>query len=177
MRDDLELDFGIAEFQFARESDEFKNVKYPIIDASTNTSNALTCLRNEGVDTIIRYYCRDPHGAWKVIGPTEANKIIQAKLKLCIVYEVSAKESYFSYASGLLDGKFACQYGMNVIGQPKKSAIYFAIDYDAGSQALQDRIIPYFKGVVEEVKKAGSPYRIGVYGSGLTCRTMNSILI
>lgn len=30
----------------------------------------------------------------------------------------------------------------------------------------------HFKGVAEKVRAAGSPYRIGVYGSGITCRTL-----
>jgi peptidoglycan LD-endopeptidase CwlK len=167
-----EVDFGVAQYEYESEEAELLASKYPIIDASANTFKSLSCLSSEGVDTIIRYYCGDPNGAWKVVKPSEAKSIVDAGLKLCIVYEASAKASYFSHASGKLDGEFACRYGSLSIGQPKGSAIYFAVDFDADDETIRNRIIPYFHGVRAEVAAAGSPYRIGVYGSGLTCATL-----
>ncbi|PDS69871.1 glycoside hydrolase domain-containing protein [Rhizobium phaseoli] len=172
MQDHPELEAGLAEYLYEREQEEYKSRTFPIIDTSTNTSGALSCLKGKGVDTIIRYYCRDPKGAWKIIRRPEAEKITDNGMNLCAVYEVSAKANYFSEASGLLDGKYACTYATKVIGQPKGSAIYFAIDFDATIQEIKDRVIPYFKGITQEVTKAGSPYRIGVYGSGLTCKRL-----
>jgi peptidoglycan L-alanyl-D-glutamate endopeptidase CwlK len=172
MSNDLEIDFGLAEYQFELEQEIYGLGRFPVIDASVNTSKALKCLKGSGVNTIIRYYCRDPKGSWKIIGRKEADHIINQKLKLCIVSEASRDPSYFSYASGLLDAEYACAYGGKVIGQPHGSAIYFAIDFDATSKVLRNNVIPYFKGVIDKTTAAGSPYRIGVYGSGLTCRTL-----
>jgi hypothetical protein len=94
------------------------------------------------------------------------------KFALCIVSEVSANPKYFCYASGSLDGEYACDYGEKVIGQPSGSAIYFAIDFDASKKSIKNNVIPYFKGVIDKISAAGSPYRIGVYGSGRTCQTL-----
>lgn len=172
MTSDDEVEFEVDQYDYESEAADLLNSKYPIIDASVNTTKALTCIASEGIDTIIRYYCGDPKGAWKVLRTSEARHVIDAGLKLCIVYEASAKASYFSYASGKLDGEFACRYGSRIIGQPKGSMIYFAVDFDADDETIKSRIIPYFHGVREEVAAAGSPYRIGVYGSGLTCGTL-----
>jgi hypothetical protein len=61
-----------------------------------------------------------------------------------------------------------------VLRQPAGSAIYFAVDFDASSAQLANEIGAYFQAVKEGFTTASAPYTIGVYGSGLTCRTISA---
>lgn len=166
-----------GEHDFAGFKDEVDSVyqnfvdgTYSIVDASVTTTSALDCLAKANIKTVIRYYSR--RSASKVIKRPEAEAIVARGLRLCVVYEVTSDLSYFTRASGLLDGGAACRYAQQVIGQPHGSAIYFAIDFDSIDPAIETNVIDYFTAIGEQVKAAGSPYRIGVYGSGRTCRVI-----
>lgn len=147
---------------------------FPIVDASSSVRSAARCLKSNGVDTVIRYYARDPAQAWKRLLRSEAESVVAAGLRLAVVHENDRNLSSFSHATGLLDGDYACNYARTVIRQPEKSAIYFAVDFDylPGGPIFGQHILPYFEGVVAAVAAAGSPYRIGVYGSGFTCKSL-----
>jgi peptidoglycan L-alanyl-D-glutamate endopeptidase CwlK len=168
-------EMGISEhlFRFAEEQSKAAG-KFPIIDASSNAKASSACLKTSGIHTVIRYYARDPAQAWKRLAKAEADAVIAAGLRLAIVHENDRNLSSFSYAAGLLDGEYACKYGGETIGQPNNSAIYYAVDFDylPGSSVFAKHILPYFEGVTAAVNAAGSPYRIGVYGSGFTCKIL-----
>jgi hypothetical protein len=56
-------------------------------------------------------------------------------------------------------------------GQPPGSAIYFAVDYDASHADIDGPVNAYFGGVRAALNGAAG-YRVGVYGSGLSCGAM-----
>ena len=78
---------------------------------------------------------------------------------------------YFSFGRGHLDGVNAYRYG-NLLHQPRGSAIYFAVDYDAEPGHVTGAIRDYFQGVKQGFSDAGqgnSIYDVGVYASGMCC--------
>jgi hypothetical protein len=58
------------------------------------------------------------------------------------------------------------------VGQPKDSAIYFAVDFNCDDSDLARQIVPYFQSIRAVFVDRGSPYKIGVYGNGLACEKL-----
>lgn len=114
-------------------------------------------LKNAGFEYAIRYL---PTTEWKSITKSEVDAILNAGLKLVSIYQCSNnKVSYFSYTRGKQDGQNAQKLAKE-LGQPKGTAIYFAVDFDVQPKDLQ-QILDYIKGLKETVKD----YKIGIYGS------------
>ena len=147
-----------------------------VFDTTRNCSSSVTALKLRGISTIIRYYCR-PDLAWKRMGQQEAIKIAQAGVALAVVYQNRQTQPVdFSAAKGEASGNQAHDYAENVIFQPADSAIYFSVDFDPSESVVKNNIVPFFKGIQKAFKaqSAGGnpPYRVGVYGSGRTCRIL-----
>lgn len=143
-----------------------------VIDASVNISKALDCLKQSGVGTAIRYYNRNMTG--KVVRAPEFNAILAAGMSLCIVHQRGGRDpAEYGAQNGTLDAQYCRNYGKQ-LGQPGGSAVYFAVDFDISAADLKKFVMPYFQAVKNEMAKAGGlpSYRIGVYGSGMTCQTL-----
>jgi hypothetical protein len=147
-----------------------------VMDCSSVTTTRLTCLKNAGVKTIIRYYARDTGNPAKVVKRAEAQAIAAAGLRLGVVQESrnGDKPSGFSKDIGFADARHSRTYAHNEIGQPEGSAIYFGVDFDTSANQVNSLIIPYFRGVAEAFAEAnGLPtYQVGAYGSGRTLRAL-----
>lgn len=141
------------------------------LDCTQDCSAKAAALRAAGYDTVIRYYSMS---AWKRMGAAEAQSLSQAGLRLGAVYQDRQnQDADFSEAKGRLAGQNAFAYASTVIMQPQGSAIYFSADYDPTAAIVTGNIVPFFKGVRDAMTSANGgtlPYRVGVYGSGLTCR-------
>ncbi len=138
---------------------------YHIIDLASNTTRHASCLSENGVQVVFRYYCSDRH-KWKRLGKEEAAVLSEHGINIGVVYQNAQIHSYnFTFEKGLWAGNDAQNYASDVIGQPSGSAIYFAVDYNASEEDLNNNVIPFFKGVKEAFGEGG--YEIGVYGSGL----------
>jgi hypothetical protein len=145
-------------------------------DTTHDCSKSVTCLKQQGSTTIVRYYCR-PELNWKQMGQKEARAIARAGVALTAVYQNRQNQpADFSAAKGEASGNEAGDYAENVIFQPADSAIYFSADFDPSESVVRENIIPFFKGVKKAFKAAavgGRPlYHAGVYGSGRTCRIL-----
>lgn len=145
-----------------------------IIDASVVCGPHATALAAAGVRTAIRYYSRDTLNPAKRTTRAEALQLAAAGIRLGIVHEArfGNRVTSFSRDLGVADGAYAFKYAADVMGQPAGSAIYFGVDFDATAKELTASILPYFEGVAEALASAPRAYRVGVYGSGLTCRTV-----
>lgn len=134
-----------------------------------------SCLVAAGKAFVIRYYSRTTTQPEKQLRPREAAEMARAGLELAVVYQDRARETAdFSLARGRLDGASAFA-AAGQVGQPAGSAIYFAVDTDFSAAQISQFVVPYFTGVHEALADAsGGPshYRVGVYGSGLTCRRL-----
>lgn len=147
-----------------------------IIDTAQNASAAASCLREAGIEVVVRYYSEFTRLPGKRLGAQEAAALGEAGLRLCAVYQDAQTEPrHFSHSRGLARGSYAYRYAQDVIRQPPGSAIYFAVDFDADDGDVDDAVAPFFQGVASafERESGGRPdYRIGVYGSGLVCRRL-----
>lgn len=54
-------------------------------------------------------------------------------------------------------------------GFKEGTTIYFAVDYDAQDGEIDAFMLPYFKGINEQMGYVGGFYRVGVYGSRNVC--------
>jgi hypothetical protein len=145
-------------------------------DTTHNCSGAVTSLKRQGYNTLIRYYCR-PELNWKRMGQQESIAIARAGVALVAVYQNRQNQPVdFSADKGEASGNQASDYAENVVFQPADSAIYFSADFDPSEAVVRGNIVPFFKGIQKAFKAkvaAGSPsYRVGVYGSGRTCRLL-----
>jgi hypothetical protein len=142
------------------------------ISTNRNCESSADCLRQSGRQFVARYYSRTTQQAEKRLSPREAAMLARAGLDLVTVYQDNAREiADFGRDRGVLDGKSAFMFASQ-IGQPPGSAIYFAVDTDFSSAQIASVVLPYFEGVREGMNSAAgglSAYRLGVYGSGLTC--------
>src|SRR5215204_7352745 len=144
-----------------------------VFDTNRDTTTHIDCLKANDATTIIRYYNRD--GTPKVIKKREADAILAAGLSLMIVHQRGGRDpNEYSPDTGKADASHCRDYGGSVIGQPSDSAIYFAVDFHISKSDMNAHVIPFFEAINEAMSRSdGRPtYRIGVYGSGLTCKTL-----
>lgn len=153
----------------------------PLNGLSTNRhcGPSAACLRDAGQSFVVRYYSRTTQQPEKHLTPGEAATLAAAGLDIVTVYQDRAREPEdFGRARGEQDGMSAFLYAAET-GQPVGSAIYFAVDVDFSEAQLRALVLPYFAGVKAAFERAAPnapSYRIGVYGSGLTCRLLKAEL-
>lgn len=141
-----------------------------IIDTSRRTTASIACLRAAGVTTVIRYYARETRMPEKRLTREEAVALVAAGLGVAVVSQSAGNSTAcFSAEIGAADAAHAHRYAATEIGQPAGSAIYFAVDYDAGPANIRERIIPYFRAIGRAFSAAGWRYRVGVYGNAGVC--------
>lgn len=100
----------------------------------------------------------------------------QHGLKVWTIYEKGRPDhdGYFSADQGRIDGQRATDFAQ-LIGQPKGTQIYAAVDYDPDDSnpsgpTINGPISAYMKAFQAAIRPAG--YRASVYGSGRTCRIL-----
>ncbi|CAN7775924.1 DUF1906 domain-containing protein [Variovorax sp. LjRoot290] len=134
------------------------------------------CLKAQGKNFVFRYYSRTTQQPEKQLRPREAAELARADIDIAVVYQDNARETGdFGFGRGRLDGASAFA-AAGQIGQPAGTAIYFAVDTDFSQAEVRQFVVPYFKGAKEAMDAASggtSIYRMGVYGSGLTCRLLD----
>src|SRR5205823_5923939 len=149
-----------------------------IIDTTSNTESSISCLLSHGVQTVIRYYnfsnsLTFPHKRMEL---AEAQALAAHGLQIGAVFQQRQNQvADFSESKGLASGRRAYRFAQDNIGQPAGSGIYFSVDFDASSSEIKNSIAPFFQGVKRafDEESGGNPdYRIGAYGSGLTCATL-----
>lgn len=143
-----------------------------VIDTASDTRPHLSALKALGVRVIFRYYAlaAQPEVPQKQLTMGEKDAILNAGFAIGSVYQYYSNLPENIHASrGRTDGETALARA-STFGQPKGSAIYFGVDFDWGPNdtARRDSILAYFGAIRALVRPAG--YRIGVYGSGATCR-------
>lgn len=141
------------------------------LDSASDLTNVVMPIKNAGYTFVIRYYSSSSN-SWKILSTSESSAIANAGLKRVVVFENGNSDSYFSAAQGRTDASTAISLA-KARGQSSGSAIYFAVDYDASESGLNSQIKSYFKEVKSAITNAG--YKVGVYGSGRTCRIIKSL--
>lgn len=135
------------------------------------TQHFLDVMRYLGVKTIIRYYERVPetiHG--KTPTAAEIALIKKNGFKMLAVFQHSNNTvaTFEIPDRGAGDAARSLELAAEW-RQPKGSAIYFGVDFDA-SEADLEHVKVYAKQFGDAVRAAG--FRVGAYGSGLTLETL-----
>jgi hypothetical protein len=140
------------------------------LDTTRNLSATAVAIKASGCAFVARYLSQSH---WKLVEQPEVDAIMAAGLNLVLVYEdAPTSTDYFSFGRGQADGARAAQQAHSV-SAPAGTVLYFAVDYDASSDAITGVITQYFNGVSNALKSFSASddvtYRVGVYGSGATC--------
>lgn len=135
------------------------------MDASRDCTQFAAQIVAAGMKFVVRYYSLS---ASKAITLPEAKALSAAGLQLVVVYQDrNDKLQRFSAAIGAQQATNALASAA-ALGQPAGSAIYFACDFDPSPTEARGPVMEYFHAVHDVI--GPSPYSVGVYGSGLTCR-------
>jgi hypothetical protein len=139
------------------------------LDTIATCTSIASCLSEQGIVFLGRYYSSTTQIEGKVLTPGEASAISCAGLQLVAVYEDDPVDAeYFTQDRGTADATAALAQAA-LVHQPGGSAIYFTVDYDASLPDVNGNIATYFAAVKSTLDSA---YRVGVYGSGLVCSTL-----
>ncbi len=135
------------------------------------TERFLDAIQRQGVTTVARYYdYPDETLPGKTLTQAERDMVAARGLSLVVVFQHHNDQlASFTTERGAGDAARALELAV-AMHQPAGSAIYFGVDGPWRSDADLDRITAYFRAV--DTAMAGSGYRVGVYGSGLTCQLM-----
>lgn len=170
-----------------------------MVDLATPVTNAfLAEMAKVGVGTIARYYDydRDALPAKTLpdqpkIGETLTGKRLRVEeipllkahgMKLLVVFQHynDHRSTFLNWkARGPADAK-AALFWASKFQQPDGSAIYFGVDGDfVGPSApagayLNKEVASYFTLVKATLQQSGRKLKIGVYGSGATCKLLKS---
>jgi hypothetical protein len=139
------------------------------IDTNNNTIKSLKTLQDRDVTAIGRYY-RVVHPTWRLTKP-EAKMLSKANIEIWTVYEDTGGTSLpLTKEQGATHAQNALKQA-TMIGQPKGTAIYFALEGLPHGYTGNDLpgIRRYFGGVKDVI---GQNYQLGVYSDGIVCKTL-----
>lgn len=126
-------------------------------------------IKAAGYDFVARYYSYNPR---KNLHMAEAEALSAVGLSIIVVFEALVNVyASFDARHGADDAAQAMKLADENV-QPTGSAIYFAVDFDASPDELGRYVTPYFAAVKIGLRREAGRYRVGVYGSGLTCKTL-----
>jgi hypothetical protein len=139
--------------------------------ANPLSSHFLTVIKGAGGKTIARYYdYKDETLPGKTLTAAEVKLVAAKGMSLIVVFQHHNDQfTTFTPARGDGDAARALELAA-ALKQPAGSAVYFGVDGDWSSKAQQAAILDYFRAA--HAKMAAAGYRVGVYGSGLTCKTV-----
>jgi hypothetical protein len=139
------------------------------MDASAGCAAFAGGIVAAGMKFVARYYSKF---AGKAMTRAEALALSQAGLQLAAVYQdMNDDIQYFSPALGQQSAARALGQAA-AVGQPAGSAIYFAADFDPTPAQLSGPMLGHFQAVAQAFSAAPAKYAVGIYGSGLACRTI-----
>jgi uncharacterized protein (TIGR02594 family) len=149
----------------------------PIIDVALDVSSFAEELRRRDVECVIRYYNHQNSARLptKRLTESEARALHEVGISLAVVFQQSGGAqgdvSALTSETGLKDSRRALELARG-LGQPKGSAIYFAVDHDYLKSSDLLSIEQYFKAVRDTL--AGE-YMVGCYGSGTVAGRMRTL--
>ncbi len=119
-------------------------------------------IKADGYEIVGRYLTG---GDFKEIRAGELERILSYGLKYFPIFqEVGTSESNYTYDKGKESAEKAVAAAIKH-GVPN-TVIYFAVDFDAMDYQVTNSIIPYFRGVSENI---ASGYQVGIYAPRNVC--------
>lgn len=136
------------------------------LDTNLSCERHAACIKEAGYQFVLRYYSYGE--GEKVLKPPEAKALSGKGILLGVVFEFHNNQlKWFSAEFGSKDAERALELA-GQIKQPAGSTIFFAVDFDCTAGDANGPILDYFTAV----KRKLDNYKLGVYGSGLACRTL-----
>ena len=130
------------------------------LDTATKLyENEIIDIRNKGYEFVGRYLVPENIYPEKALSKQEAQLLSNAGLKILSVFETTEDRASSGTYGGTQDGKMAYEQA-KLMGMPKDSTIYFAVDYDA-QPSEYDKVKDYFNAARAQLH---NEYRIGIYG-------------
>ena len=150
------------------------NRKASALDTSTKLSEEnIINMKEAGYEYIGRYLTKVEGGLDKALTKEEADMIIKYGMKIISIYQtVGDTTGYFNVNQGVIDAKEAYNAAVN-LGIPTDSTIYFAVDYDAYGDNVNNNVIPYFNEINKYFNSQEIKYNIGVYASRTCCNMVS----
>ena len=142
------------------------------LSTNLHCTNKIDCLLTNSIGFVGRYYSTTTQQSQKRITKAEALALSHAGIDIVVFYQDRMNQiADFSTSKGTNGGKAALGYASD-LGQPHGSTIYFSADFDPSHSQILGPIKDYFAAVNQVFADAGSPFKIGVYSSGLACRLL-----
>jgi len=127
------------------------------------TNERITYLKENGYQIVGRYLTG---GSFKELRENEPKRILDAGLKFFPIFQESGTDlSYFTYERGERDARMAVAKARKY-GIQGDRVIYFAVDTDPTDPQITSYIMPYFRGISENINPT---YKIGIYGTRNVC--------
>lgn len=133
-------------------------VKNGIDCASKITKQVAEKLVASGQTFVARYLVPAKY-EWKRISPEEAQILSDSGMDILSVFESTANRALDGLSGGKADALLAFEEA-SIVGQPKGSAIYFAVDFDVTKPIQYDIIEQYLLGAGSIL---GDDYHVGLY--------------
>ena len=145
---------------------------FTALDANIPLTSRIDCLKSKGIVAVGRYYTKNKSNP-KLLSTAEAKALTEGGIRIWAVYQDRQNRIVdFTRDKGLAAGATALAYARDVIKQPPGSAIYFSVDFDASRSQYQGGIRLFFQGIAEAFSNGSSPYKVGVYASGMVCQSL-----
>lgn len=140
-----------------------------------NTTTKASCMVSSGLTFVGRYYKPSVSGLYEDrLQKSEAELISNAGMSIFSIYQYDGTSAAsFTSTQAHTDGGTAVNQAV-AAGQPSGTAIYFAVDYEAGASDLNNIIVPYFNIVKTYLNNYG--YQLGVYGGYTTTTTLGAAI-
>jgi hypothetical protein len=137
-------------------------------DAAQDCTPILANAKASGVSWVGRYLS---FNSSKNLSRPEAEAIRAAGIDIVSIWEARGDLfRTFTKENATREGNEALALAEEV-GQPRHTAIYFAVDFDATQQQIEAGVIPYF---LEINARLYGQYKVGAYGSGLVLSRLDA---
>ena len=140
------------------------------------TAARAATLKDAGYGIVGRYLTDSPvAGALeKQIADGELATIFGAGLRVFPIFQEGGTDATaFSYDRGTYSAGRAHEAAA-ARGFLPGTTIYYAVDFDATDAEVHDQVMPYFRGVRDELARRGSAYAVGVYAGRSICSELAS---
>ena len=124
-------------------------------------------LVNNGREIVGRYITG---GINKKLTLSEMQILFNAGLRVFPIYQTSNNyKEYFTTARGYRDATYAFN-ALRELKFPNRTIVYFAVDFDATVDDVNNYVLPYFQAIKQKFNEIGAnKYRIGIYGPRYVC--------
>ncbi len=137
------------------------------------TEDRAKLFKESGYKYIGRYIIEIDGGLDKVLEQYEVDNIFSNDMSIIPLFQMGGSYSdYFTTEMGKEDGEIAYDRARHTYGIPKRTTIYFAVDYDAYEYEATAGITDYFQAINDVFASYSNYYHVGIYASRNICQIL-----